>query len=120
VLVVEDCPDTRQSLAMLLRLWGFEPLVAADGPAALDAARSRPDVVLLDLGLPKMDGNEVARRLRAQPEMSEALLVAISGFGTEDDRRRSREAGCSAHLLKPVEPEALHRLLVCWAGEPAP
>src|SRR6266545_2015760 len=85
VLVVDDCPDTRATLCALLRGWGREVNEAADGPAALSAASICPDVVLLDIGLPGMDGYEVARQLRALPGLKKALLVAMTGFGQPDD-----------------------------------
>src|SRR5437870_4862557 len=94
VLVVDDNVDAADSLAVLLRLQGQEVHAAYDGPTALEVARNcRPDVVLLDVGMPEMDGYEVARRLRQQPGMEHALLIAMTGWGQEEDRRRSREAG---------------------------
>jgi CheY-like chemotaxis protein len=112
VLVVEDCPDTRTSLRHLLRRWGYEVDEAADGPAALSSAASVcPDVVLLDIGLPGMDGCEVASQLRALPGLEKALLVAATGFGEPDDVKVCLQAGCDAHLLKPYDPLALKQLL---------
>ena len=112
VLVVEDDPQAAASTALFLRLSGFEVRTAADGPTALEAATaSRPDVVLLDLGLPGLDGCQVARALRAGLSGSRPLLVALTGHGREEDRRRSAEAGVDHHLVKPVEPEALRELL---------
>ena len=97
---------------MLLRFWGFQPFVAYDGPAALAvAAAERPDVVLLDLSLPGMDGFEVARHLRQQPGSETTPLVAVSGYGQERDREHTRGAGFDRHLVKPVAPEALRELL---------
>jgi two-component system CheB/CheR fusion protein len=111
VLVVDDSADGADSLAVLLRLAGHEVRVCNDGPSALAAVDTfRPDVVLLDIGLPGMDGYEVARRLRTRPEMKQALLVALTGYGQDDDRRRSREAGFDHHLVKPADPEALSAL----------
>ncbi|HEV3263102.1 MAG TPA: MASE1 domain-containing protein [Gemmataceae bacterium] len=108
VLVVDDNVDAAQSLASLLRLEGHHVQVAHDGPRALEAAQAqRPEVVLLDLGLPEMDGYEVARRLRQQPGLRTTLVVALTGYGQEEDRRRSREAGFDLHLIKPVDPAAL-------------
>lgn len=111
VLLVEDSPDVAESFAMLLRTLGHEVRVAPDGAGALDAAREfRPDVVLLDIGLPDMDGYEVARCLRA--EYAQTLrLVALTGYGQEEDRRRAREAGFDQHLLKPVKVEELERVV---------
>jgi CheY-like chemotaxis protein len=113
VLVVEDEPDTAETLAGLLHHFGFEVRVEADGAAALQWARAaEPDVVLLDIGLPGgMDGHELARHLREQPMSKPPLLVAITGSAREEDRRRSEEAGIHLHLVKPVEPEEVHGLL---------
>jgi signal transduction histidine kinase/ActR/RegA family two-component response regulator len=117
VLVVDDNRDSADSLALLLRLGGHAVQVAYDGRAALEAALAAPpEVVFLDIGLPGMDGHEVGRRLRAQAGMSGAMLVAISGFGQEEDHARSREAGFDHHLVKPVEPEAVQALLAEWAA----
>src|SRR5438552_2311373 len=104
VLVVDDYPDARDSLALLLTLWGYEAQVAADGLAALALPGAGAfDVVLLDLGLPRMDGCAVARRFRALDAPGrKPLIVSISGHGRDEDRRRSWEAGCDAHLVKPV------------------
>jgi two-component system CheB/CheR fusion protein len=116
VLVVDDCPDTTASLAMLLHLWGYEAQVVHNGRAALEAAGAcRPDVVLLDIGLPGMDGYEVARQLRRQHDLGRPVILSLSGYGQEADSRRARAAGCDDHLVKPVDPEALHRLLQAWA-----
>ena len=113
VLVVEDNVDGARSLGLLLRLDGHEVRAVHDGPAALvEAAAFRPEVVLLDIGLPRgMDGYEVARRLRQLPGNESAFLVALTGFGQEEDRQRSSAAGFDAHLVKPVNPEVLHDLL---------
>ena len=112
VLVVEDDPDSAQTLALLLRLWGYEVAIANDGPDALDAAPTfQPDVVFLDIALPGMDGCEVARQLRHLPGMAEVLVAAITGYGHEADVRRCKGAGIDCHFLKPVEPAALRELL---------
>jgi PAS domain S-box-containing protein len=112
VLVVDDNVDAAESVAMLLRLWHHEVRLAHTGPEALQlAAEYLPDVVLLDIGLPGMDGYEVARRLREQPSLEGTVLVAVTGYGQEDDRRRSEEAGFDQHLTKPVEPSKLQTLL---------
>jgi CheY-like chemotaxis protein len=112
VLVVEDHRDAAETLVELLRLQGYSARIAADGPEAVAAARElRPDVALLDLGLPGLDGFEVARRLRALPELAGITLVALSGYGREEDRRRAREAGIDHHLVKPVDLDALQALL---------
>ena len=97
---------------MLLRLWGHLPYPAHDGPTALrEAALHSPDVVLLDIGLPGMDGWDVASRLRKQPGTEKALVVAMSGYGSSHDQMNSHNAGCDLHLLKPVAPDLLQRLL---------
>jgi signal transduction histidine kinase/DNA-binding response OmpR family regulator len=121
VLVVDDHVDAAASLAMLLRLYGHEVRTAADGLTALEEARSfRPEVVLLDIGLPGMDGYEVARRLRKESQGDHMLLAALTGYGQDKDRYRSREAGFDHHLVKPVDPEALHRLLASCRTHPNP
>jgi CheY-like chemotaxis protein len=108
VLVVDDNADAREALQYLLEEDGHEVTSAGDGPAAIEEARrSRPEVVLLDIGLPGMDGYEVARVLRTEPGCRGALIVAVSGYGQADDRARSRLAGFDQHLLKPVSPERL-------------
>jgi signal transduction histidine kinase len=112
VLVVDDNVDGARSLAKLLKILGHEVAVTHDGPAALEKVRSfKPEVALMDIGLPGMNGYEVARRLRAIPELREVLLVALTGFGKEEDRQRSMEAGFNAHLVKPVELQDLEALL---------
>jgi two-component system OmpR family response regulator len=112
VLVVEDHADTADSLALLLTLFGHEVRVARDGPTALEMARAfPPDVVLLDIGLPGIDGWQVAERLRQQSGQKRPLLIAVTGYGQDADHRRSQEAGIDLHLLKPVDPDQLRRLL---------
>jgi signal transduction histidine kinase/ActR/RegA family two-component response regulator len=112
VLLVDDNADASASLALVLRLRGHEVATAADGPEALQLAHSfRPEVVLLDLGLPGMDGCEVARRLRGTAETAGVHLVALTGHGQEEDRRRAREAGCAAHLVKPTDLDEIERVL---------
>ena len=112
VLVVDDNPDAAESLALLLRVEGHEVRTAHDGPAALKAATEfQPEVIFLDIGLPRVSGYEVARQLREQLGLKKVLLVAVTGYGQEEDRRRSREAGFDAHLTKPADPAALHELL---------
>lgn len=112
ILVVDDNVDAAKMLAMLLEMWGHQVWVAHDGPAAIEVAMSyRPAVVLLDIGLPRMDGYELARRLRQQVGLSEAMLVALTGYGHEEARRRSQEAGFDHHLVKPIGSGELRRLL---------
>jgi signal transduction histidine kinase len=112
VLVVEDNIDAAESLASLLRHWGHQVSVVQDGQAAIELARvERPQVVLLDIGLPRLDGYQVARRLRNELGLHETLVVAMTGYGQPEDRRRSREAGIQYHFVKPVEPVVLQSLL---------
>ena len=113
ILVVDDNRDAADSLARYLaRAMGQRVEVAYDGPEALEAAEAfRPDVILLDIGLPGMDGNEVARRLRGRPEFEKTLLVALTGWGQEADVERSRSAGFDHHLVKPADPDAILGLL---------
>jgi CheY-like chemotaxis protein len=113
VLVVDDNLDAAEGLAMLLQLKGHEVATAYDGDGALESARRfSPEVVLLDIGLPRQDGFEVARRLREEFPDRGMLLVALTGYGQERDRLRAREAGFDHHLLKPVRLELLEQLLV--------
>lgn len=112
VLIVDDNADYADSLGDLLDTFGYRVKVFYDGNAALQFARQdRPDAVLLDIGLPDMDGYEVARRLRTEYGLADTCLIAISGYGTDEDRRRSREAGFDHHLVKPVDIDALRGLL---------
>jgi DNA-binding response OmpR family regulator len=110
VLVVDDNVDAADGLAMLLRAHGLEVQVAYRGAEAIALATSvRPDVVLLDLGLPDLPGEEVARRLREHTRASTARYIAITGWGQDADRARTRDAGFDLHLVKPVDPEVLLR-----------
>jgi PAS domain S-box-containing protein len=112
VLVVDDNVDAAESMAMLLRLWGHHVQLAHNGPEALQAVKTyQPEVVLLDIGLPGMNGYDVAQQLRQQPELQNAVLIAVTGYGQDEDRRRSRGAGFDHHLTKPVDPESLQSLL---------
>lgn len=112
VLVADDNRDAAQNLSTLLQLWGHEVRVVFDGPCALEEALSfRPQMVLLDIGLPGMQGYEVAQRLREYPQLDGVVLVAVTGWGQEEDRRRAREAGFDHHLPKPVDLDALSALL---------
>jgi CheY-like chemotaxis protein len=112
VLVVEDHEDAAATMAMLLRLYGHEVVVAADGPSALQAVQTNlPDVVLLDLAMPKMDGWTVAQQIRQNCNGKSPQLIVISGYGTEADKLRSQEAGVDLHLVKPVDPAELEDLL---------
>jgi signal transduction histidine kinase/ActR/RegA family two-component response regulator len=121
VLVVDDNRDAAESLAMLLRKRGVEALVAHDGVSALATARARgPTAVLLDLGMPGMDGYEVARKLRAEPGAQQALLVALTGWGQPDVQTRCQEAGFDHHLVKPADLDALEAILEMTPGGPSP
>jgi len=112
VLVVEDNRDSAESLAEMLGLWGHQVHIAFDGVAALELAeRHRPDLVLSDIGLPGMDGYELARRLRDGRGPARAVLVALTGYGRDDDKRRALEAGFDHHLVKPPDMGALEELL---------
>jgi CheY-like chemotaxis protein len=112
ILVVEDDRDTAASTAYLLRSYGYRVQVASDGPSACQAARGNPpDVVLLDLALPGMDGWEVSRRMQEQTGEKKPFLIAVTGYGAEADRRRSRENGIHLHLVKPVDPGFLQQVL---------
>ncbi|HLX06912.1 MAG TPA: ATP-binding protein [Thermoanaerobaculia bacterium] len=112
ILVVDDNRDSADSLEMLLRMMGNEVRTAHDGLEAVAAAAAfRPDVVLLDIGLPKVNGYEAARRIRQQEGGAKLVLIAITGWGQEEDRRRSREAGFDHHLTKPVDFADLRKLL---------
>lgn len=112
IMVIDDNKDAAESMSMLFELWGHEVKCVYDGRAALEvAAQYHPDAVFLDIGLPGMDGYEIAERLREQGESTQTVLVAITGYGQDEDRRRSREAGIDHHLVKPVAPETLQKLL---------
>jgi CheY-like chemotaxis protein/two-component sensor histidine kinase len=112
VLVVDDSEDGAESMAMILQFAGHETFKAYDGLAAIEAAeRFRPDIVLLDIGLPRMNGYEVCHHLRQQPWGREMMIVALTGWGQEEDRNRSREAGFDVHMVKPVDFDALLQLL---------
>jgi PAS domain S-box-containing protein len=112
ILVVDDHQDSTDSLALFLRLRGHEVRTAQDGPTALDEIeRYRPEVVFLDLGLPGMSGYDVARRVRMRTDLGPLQLVALTGYGTDGDRQKTRDAGFDVHLAKPVDPRAVDALL---------
>ena len=112
VLIVDDNLDAAHTLGVLCEHMGHEVDFAYDGVAALDAARRlRPDVVFLDLALPRMDGFELARQLRADPVLRHALIIAVTGSAQEEDRQRVREAGFDHHLVKPADPAFIESLL---------
>lgn len=112
VLVVDDNRDAADTLALLLELMGHTTRTAHDGPAALEAAAAfEPDIVLLDIGLPRMNGYEVCRKLREEPWGRSAFVVALTGWGQAEDQRNASEAGFDRHLVKPVEEEVLQKVL---------
>ncbi|MGH9318688.1 MAG: response regulator [Vicinamibacteria bacterium] len=112
ILVVEDNRDALDTLKMLLSAAGHEVKAAMHGREALESAsRIRPEVAIVDLGLPGMDGYEIARRLRERETNRDMLLIALTGYGSAEDRKRTREAGFDAHLLKPLDYEELTSLL---------
>jgi CheY-like chemotaxis protein/two-component sensor histidine kinase len=118
VLVVDDNVDGAETLAMVLRISGHETRTAHTGPEALNTARPfKPEVVFLDIGLPGMNGYEVAKRMRAEPSLSNAVLVALTGWGSEYDRRRSIQAGFDFHLTKPVEATTIDNILSRVIGD---
>jgi PAS domain S-box-containing protein len=112
ILIVDDNRDGADSLGIILRVMGNDIRTAYDGQQGVDVAGEfRPDVILLDIGLPKLNGYEASRRIREQPWGKEVVLIALTGWGQEEDRRRSHEAGFDHHMVKPVDPEALMKLL---------
>lgn len=112
ILVVEDNLDAQRTLQTLLELWGHEVMVASDGGAGIDAiSNQRPEVALVDIGLPVTDGYELARRLRLSTVRADVLLVALTGYGSPEQRARALEAGFDMHLVKPVEPEQLAAII---------
>ncbi len=112
VLVVDDNHDAADTLAEVLQILGCRTDTAYDGEEGVSKAETlRPDAVVLDLGMPKLNGYEACQHIRAQPWGREMRLVAVSGWGQQDDRRRSVEAGFDAHLVKPVSPDALMALI---------
>src|SRR5262245_66525539 len=116
ILVVEDNRDAADSLRLLLELSGHEVAVAYSGDNGVQAAEQyQPDVVLCDIGLPGLDGYGVARKLRDNPTTAKARLIDVTAYGQDEDRRRSHEAGFEQHLVKPVDPDALQRVLNCSA-----
>jgi two-component system CheB/CheR fusion protein len=122
IVVVEDNPDSRELLCHLLARFGFECHTAENGPEAIAVIeRVQPDVAILDVGLPEMDGFEVARRLRADSRWADLYLIALTGYGRSSDRTTSREAGFDEHLVKPVQLEQLLAALgKVHADEPSP
>jgi CheY-like chemotaxis protein len=120
ILIVDDSRDAAQSLAMLLESLGAEVRTAADGRTALDELEAyRPSLMLLDIGMPGMDGFEVSRRARQRFDEVGLTVIALSGWGQDEDRRRSREAGIDYHMVKPVDLEELGKLLTALAPKDA-
>jgi two-component system, sensor histidine kinase len=112
VLLVEDNADAREALRALLELDGYDVEAAADGVKALEIIRARsPHVAVIDIGLPGVDGYEVARRIRADPRLEGVCLIAVTGYGQAADRQRSRAAGFDLHLVKPIDTAELAELL---------
>ena len=119
ILVADDNRDSADSLAMLLKIKGYEVGTAYDGEQAVEAAEAlRPDVVLLDIGMPNLNGYDACRRIREQPWGQGMFLIALTGWGQEEDRRRTEEAGFDQHIVKPVDPAVLMKLLASlWSRE---
>ena len=118
ILVVDDNQDSAISMTLLLELQGHEVHVAHAGPAALRVASDKkPDVILLDIGMPGMNGYEVAKQLRAQHEFADTLLVAITGYGRASDVKQTQSAGFDYHLVKPVDYEKLQAVLATRAAK---
>src|SRR4051812_29577042 len=110
-LVVDDNVDIASNLSILIRTWGYEVRVAHDGPSAVETAQEfRPHAVLLDIGLPQMDGFEVAQRLRSLPDLDRILIVAASGFNREKDLCRAERVGIDLYLVKPFDPFRLEEI----------
>ena len=120
ILVVDDLADAADSLAILLRILGHEVRTAYDGPTALAAAEQfQPHAILLDIGLPRLDGYQVAQRLRQMPALQSSCLIAVSGYGRECDVEQAYQAGFHLHLLKPVRSELLTTLLAELMSRPS-
>lgn len=112
ILIADDNRDFALSLAMMLKLTGNVTRTAHDGLEAIEAAAAfRPDVILLDIGMPKLNGYDAARRIRSESWGKDVVMVAITGWGQDENRRQSQEAGFDHHLVKPVEPTTLEKLL---------
>jgi CheY-like chemotaxis protein len=112
ILVVDDSIDSAETLGELLKIWGHDVRLAHDGPSALEAAREyKPEVVLLDIGLPGMDGFAVATELRKEG-LGGRMLVALTGYGEQQDRERTQKVGFDHHLVKPIDPDTLQKLIV--------
>ncbi len=120
ILVADDNVDSAESLRQLLELFGHDVKTANDGLQAVEIAGTfRPDVIFLDIAMPKLNGYEACRRIRKQPWGEGAMVVAMTGWGQDEDQRRSQEAGFDLHFVKPVDPEALEKLLSSLKAETA-
>jgi CheY-like chemotaxis protein len=118
ILVAEDNADLAESVAMLLRIEGHEVRIAHDGPSALELADEfGPNTAVLDIGLPGLNGYELARKLRARQDGRGLLLIAVTGYGQPEDHVRSREAGFDVHLVKPLDPHTLGEAIAKWTKE---
>jgi CheY-like chemotaxis protein/two-component sensor histidine kinase len=112
ILIVDDSRDGAACLGMMLSLQGHDTRTAHDGQEAIELAEAfRPEVILLDIGLPRLNGYDACRRIREQPWSKDTFMIAVTGWGQEDDRLRSQEAGFDRHMVKPIDPEALQQLL---------
>jgi CheY-like chemotaxis protein len=120
ILVAEDDRDVAESMELLLRAYGHRVQLVVDGPSALEAARAEaPTLMIVDIGLPGMDGYEVARGVRQSLGLRDTVLIALTGYGQEQDRRRAREAGFDHHLTKPVDPSVLRSLIADIPSRPS-
>jgi len=112
IMVVDDNQDSAESMAQMLRLFDNEVVVAHDGLAAVEIAeRVRPEIVLMDVGMPRMNGYDATRRIREQPWGRDLVVIALTGWGQDNDRERSEQAGCDGHLVKPVSLSNLEEML---------
>jgi CheY-like chemotaxis protein len=117
VLIVDDLADAVESMAMVLRAWGHEVLTATDGAKAIILARRfASDVVLCDLAMPDVTGLDVARCIKPMPGLERTYLIAVTGFGSDEDRAKAKAAGFDCYLLKPVDPDELRQLLAVLAS----
>ena len=120
ILIVEDDSDNAESIAKILECWGYQTRIEADSLAALEAMQSFvPDLVLLDLGLPSIDGYEVAKRIRRMSRFARTPIACVTAHGFPEHRRKSAEAGCNAHLLKPVDYDELKKMIAIFLAQSA-
>lgn len=119
ILVADDNEDSASAMAMMLKLMGYEVSTASDGPEAIQRAEAfRPALILLDIGMPGMNGYDACRHIRQQPGGEEIVIAGLTGWGQEEDKRRSRDAGFNYHLVKPVAPADLEKLLAAVESPP--